>query len=200
MSTPNDLNWNDLLLRAKAGNDRAMDELFLALTVRLTPIVQSRLRGWPTAAHEDILQNTLLVVAEKIADVKENPHHFALVILRNKIGDALRQRAGNRMETLQEEPSRDDDRSKWHRLESQNPDPHEEIDRKGLTEKILQVIPKLSAFCQSFFLAALNGRDIGEIWEMALGTEPELKRATFDKRIFDCRKRLKQEVRDYLTP
>lgn len=190
--------WTGLLIRANAGDESSRQELFATLLVRLRPIVQSRLRGWSKADHDDILQNTLVVMTEKLREIDKNPQHYALNVLRNKIGDALRARQPGRMSSIQEEPGEDDRLSPGARLAADNPEPDALIDTAGLTKRIIDAIPKMSKFCQAFFLAALEGRTVHEVWELISRAEPGIKRSTFDKRIFDCRQRLRLEVQQYL--
>jgi DNA-directed RNA polymerase specialized sigma24 family protein len=148
--------------------------------------------------RDDILQNTLLVVAEKLEQPDMNPPRFALTVMRNKIGDALRaQASGRRVESMDESPD-DSDRAPVPGFAAENPDPADTIDRGMLAVRIRTVITKMSKFCQAFFLAALEGREIGEVWELATATEPQLKRSAFDKRIFDCRQRLRKELEGYI--
>ena len=145
--------------------------------------------------RDDILQNTLLVVAEKLDQPDLNPPRFALTVLRNKIGDALRahQAGGRRMQSM-DARNEDDDRPHVPGFAAENPDPGDTIDHERLTARIRDAIKKLSKFCQAFFLAAMEGREVGEVWELAIQLEPNLKRSAFDKRIFDCRQRLRKEL------
>ena len=67
----------------------------------------------------------------------------------------------------------------------------QEIENKELNDKIRIAIKKMSTFCKTFFLAVLEDQPISEIWDCFQQAEPDLSRSTFDKRIFDCRKRLR---------
>lgn len=191
MSTLSHLDWNELLQRSKDGDHTLRERLFSELWVRLRAVAQYRLRGWDAADLDDVVQNALLVVHEKLQDIAENPHHFALNVLRNKIGDALRARAGGRTVTIREERGDDEDFSSLQ-LAAPDPDLDAAIDRHQLMRRIVEVLPKLSKFCQAFFLASLEGQSVGEVWDLALAGEPTLKRSAFDKRLFDCRMRLRQ--------
>lgn len=147
---------------------------------------------------DDILQNTLLVVAEKLDQPDMNPPRFALTVLRNKIGDALRAHAAGRRMQSMDAHREADDRPSLPGFAAEVPDPGEAIDRGMLAARIREAIKKLSKFCQGFFLSALEGRDVGEFWELALQTEPKLKRSAFDKRVFDCRQRLRKELEGHI--
>ena len=68
------------------------------------------------------------------------------------------------------------------------------IETSELVQRIRQAIHKLSPICQALFLAMLEGRNINEVWELAVATDSRLTRSTFDKRLFDCRKRLRAIV------
>jgi DNA-directed RNA polymerase specialized sigma24 family protein len=189
--------WNSLLQKAKNGGDVAQNALCRALEVRLHPILQSRLWGWPKEDHEDILQNTLIVVIEKINQIDSNPHYFALNVLRNKIGDALRGRQGHR-ETGLDLGYNDDSSGQESRAEHSMAfaDPEQDIAGQAelgdFTQRIRNALRQLSKFCQAFFLAMLEDRSVGEVWELFSSREPKLTRSAFDKRVFDCRKRMRQ--------
>jgi RNA polymerase sigma factor (sigma-70 family) len=191
MSNIQNIDWNVLLRGAKAGDRASRERLFSELLVRLRSVAQYRLRGWATEDLDDVVQNALYVVHVKLLEIPENPHHFALNVLRNKIGDALRARAGGRLVSIREERNEDDGFSS---LPLPAPDPRldEAIDRHELMRRIEQVVPRLSKFCQAFFTAALEGLSVGDVWDIALASEPALKRSAFDKRISDCRGRLRQ--------
>jgi DNA-directed RNA polymerase specialized sigma24 family protein len=190
------VDWNDLLAKAKSGVPGADDQLCKELEVRLRSVIQYRLWGWSKEDLDDIIQNTLVVFCEKINQIDSNPHYFALNIMRNKVGDALRSHKSGREVSLEpgeandglsgiptpiETISDDDERSDFT----------QEIENKELNEKIRLAIKKMSTFCKTFFLAVLEDQPISEIWDCFRQAERDLSRSTFDKRIFDCRKRLR---------
>jgi DNA-directed RNA polymerase specialized sigma24 family protein len=193
MSKDDNTNWTALLKLARASDPVAREELFKALEVRLRPVVQYRLRGWSDQAHREILQATLAVVFMKLNEIDDNPDHFALSVLRNKIGDALRSKS--RHAYLSEESQRSDVISD---LPSPDSDFTKRLEKNDLIRAIRSVIHKLPVLCQSLFTGMLEHRSIIEIWELHSSIDPTLSRSTFDKRIFDCRKKLRTLMAEYL--
>ena len=82
--------WNDLLQKAKAGKSEARDEIFRELSVKLVLVAQYRLIGWSRQDQEDLVQESLFILLQKLNRIESNPHLYAYKILHNKIGDALR--------------------------------------------------------------------------------------------------------------
>jgi len=193
--------WDELLSRAQEGDEVAQNDLSGKILVRLRPILQYRLWGWSPEEHEDILQDTLMVFVQKLNQIKSNPHHYALAILRNKIGDTLRaQKRDIAVESYEghvpaaqvsvEAPP-------WNAARAGG-DFTGELEAKELRNQIRGVIRSLSLFCQTLFLAILEDQTIGDVWQLVQEVEPDLQRSTFDKRVFDCRRKLRQLVKDQI--
>ncbi len=188
--------WNDLLLRSKQGNLEAQDELLSSLAVTLRPMLQCRLRGRPKEDLEDALQDTLLTFSQKIDKIDSDPHRYAAVILRNKIGDYYRRQKSALKISIDTEP------------ESMAPGLRREIEevmsrhgpgvfiqpkleKEEQIKKIKAAIKSLSQFCKTFFLGILEDYDRDHLFELLCVSEPSLSRGTYRKRIFDCRQKLK---------
>jgi DNA-directed RNA polymerase specialized sigma24 family protein len=193
---PPSSDWDALLQRAQRDEASALTELISKLAVTLRPILQYRLRGWSDHDHNDILQETLIVFANKLKQIESAPHHYAAGILRNKIGDALRSRE------KRAEFSWSDDKTEAHALWRheveivlRQQDPEQDllgrIDNDERIERIRQAIGKLSLFCQAFFVGILEGQGMADLWELFKSAEPALQRNAFRKRIFACRLKLK---------
>lgn len=195
------IDWDGLLRRAQEGDGQAQNDLCGKIKVRLGPILQYRLWGWSPEEYEDILQDTLIVFLQKLDQIKSNPHHYALEILRHKIGDVLRIHKRGIAVGYNEGPTpvREAPVEEVTRSAAQpGGDFREEVEAKDLADYIRKVIKKLSLFCQTFFLAILEDQTIGEVWQLVQEMEPNLHRSTFDKRVFDCRRRLRQLVKDQI--
>ena len=195
------LDWNDLLLKVKAGQTEARNALCRALSVRLRLIAQYRLWGWSRQDLDDLVQESLITLIGKLSRVDSNPHRVACEILRNKIGDALRRRKMIKI-PLQTDPGDDSHSREAVAMPAVHPEEDdgfiakiEARDRLGL---IKTAIKKLPPFCCTFFLGILEGQSAHEMWKFFNQLEPDLQRSAFDKRIFDCRKRLKQLVKDQI--
>ena len=191
-----DNNWNSLLNSSKAGLDADRDRLFELLLVRLVTICQYRLRGWPSEEIEDIVQDSLAIVFEKLATVNDNPHYFALAVLENRIGGVLRQKRRRTMISLNPTGTlgeQDDVQGADMQLPSESYDEMlDHLHESDLSDKLLRALRKLSPLCQAIFLALLKYRAVAEVWEEYQEREPKLSRNAFDKRLFDCRKKLRE--------
>lgn len=135
--------------------------------------------------------------------VESNPHKYAFAILRNKIGDAQRSHQKRRENPLQVDQRHDSSLEVPLNKLVINPtgaedDALAELERKDLTDHVREAIKKLPLFCRTFFLAILEGRSIKELWRLSKELEPGLRRSAFDKRIFDCRRKLKELMEDQI--
>lgn len=190
--------WDELLDACRRDDRNAREELFSALRVRLLTVAQYRLRGTSSELLEDLVHGTLTLVVERIATIESNPHLYALQILRNKIGDHLRT-SGRRLEQSLNPTDWDDAEESGNTASVTLADPdatsfEKRVETSEIVEKIRRAIHKLSPICQALFVALLEGRTINEVWELAESTNSRLSRSTFDKRLFDCRKRLRALV------
>lgn len=197
MNTTKQSDWITLLEGVKAGDKTSQTQFYTDLAVTLLPIVQSRLRGWSSVTHQDVLQETLITVSQKLKDINTQPHHFAAGILRNKIGDLLR--SGKRRKTVSiDQHEVNGDQPLQFAIEqalqqsSPSENPLSRLESKDHLNFVVRSIKRLSTFCRQVFTSILKGEEISEIWEELKQTEPELKNSTFRKRIFDCRMRMKQ--------
>ncbi|MBI5058902.1 hypothetical protein HZB60_03840 [candidate division KSB1 bacterium] len=190
---------NQLLSQAKRGNRAALDKLCRALAERLRVALQSRLWGWSRQDQEDILQNTLLVFADKYSHIEDNPHIFALQVMHNKIGDALRHMKssasirGNRADFADSDV---DETSEAVPIGETDPESNygARIDGTALLQRIHAELVRLPRFCRMFIVAMLEGKAVLDVWDVAHTAEPYLTRRAFDKRIFMCRKRLREAI------
>jgi RNA polymerase sigma factor (sigma-70 family) len=190
--------WNALLIACHHDDPAARERLFTALRVRLLTIAQYRLRGTTAEILEDLVHGSLTLVIERIAAIESNPHLYALQILRNKIGDYLRTRS-RRLEQPLNPTDWEGDEESGRTTEVMVADPEAEdleikIESSEAVETIRRAIKRLTPICQALFLGLLEGRSINEVWELAQSENPRLSRSTFDKRLFDCRKRLRALV------
>lgn len=201
MESVNSLDWDVLLKRTKAGDQQSQTALFKKLEVTLWRIIQYRLRGWSSAVQADILQNTLITFYRKLDSLESNPHKYAATILRNKIGDAYREKQSGRMVSI-DANFEGMPKGLQHDIEvavsqyGQSASLQTQIDHRDLIRIIKKAIKKLSIFCQTFFLGTLEEKDRDEIFQVLQTMEPSLSRGTFRKRVFECRQKLKALIKD----
>lgn len=186
--------WNSLLNNAKNGHHADRNRLFELLRARLLTISQFKLRGWPIEEVEDIVQDTLSVILDKLDTINDNPHYYALAVLENKIGGVLRQRKRRTMISLN--PTGSQSEQEVSKSEIQLPsDSHDEmldgLHGSEIAEKLVLALKKLSPLCQAIFIALLQLRSVADVWDVYQEREPKLNRNAFDKRLFDCRRKLR---------
>jgi hypothetical protein len=58
-------------------------------------------------------------------------------------------------------------------------------------QDVIRAIDKLNPFCRAVFKGIIEGLPISEIWGSIRQIDPKLSRSAFDKRIFDCRRKLR---------
>jgi DNA-directed RNA polymerase specialized sigma24 family protein len=193
--------WNDLLLKVKEGQTEARNALCQALSVRLRLIAQYRLWGWSRQDLDDLVQESLITLMGRLNRVDSNPHRVACEILRNKIGDALRRRKMIKI-PLQTDPADDSHSREAVAMPAIHPEEDDgfiaRIEARDRVDLVRTAIRNLAPFCRAFFLGILEGQSARELWRHFRRAEPGLQRSAFDKRIFDCRKRLKQLVKDQI--
>jgi len=83
----------DLIERARAGEPAAWRELYVGLTGRLTAYLRARPSGDTAADVDDLVMETWLVAAERIADFRGGPDDFTgwvFGIARNHAANARR--------------------------------------------------------------------------------------------------------------
>jgi len=193
------IDWNDLLAKAQKGDVSAQNELIRNLDVRLRPVAKYRLVGWRHEEVEDLLQDTLTTVFEKIQQIDSNPDHFALQVLRNKIGNAYQrwQRRKNVVYRIESQQDNGEASPMGERTVSQLKSEDnfaENIEARDMVDYVTTAIKLLPKFCQTVFLGLLSKRTIQVIWRHFQEHEPDLSRNAFDKRIYDCRKKLTELV------
>jgi len=184
--------WNELLWRAQKGEQQDQNKLFEALSVTLRPFLESRLRGWSREDRDDVLQETLITIGVKLKKIQTNPHKYGIIVLRNKIGRALRNPPHKRMVSADDD---DDPLSGTLKQAIELSLSHggsgndllDDLAKRDEIERIQAAVEKLPAFCRTFFLGILNGRDGKERWNLFKTLNPGLKRGTYRKRVFDCR-------------
>jgi DNA-directed RNA polymerase specialized sigma24 family protein len=190
--------WNDWLGQAHAGQISARECLCRELTVRLRVVAQYRLWGWPQADRDDVVQDCLTTFLQKMEQVTSNPHLYAGEILRHKIGDALRRKTIR--VPLETDCSEDGDSHLATFNPALNPEDGDgfaaRTESRDRMARVQEAIKHLSSFCRTFFLGVMEEQSVQELWGFFKELEPDLQRSAFDKRIFDCRRKLKQLVSD----
>lgn len=203
MSIETGIDWPRLLADARSSDSAARDALFNALEVRLKPVVQYSLRGWSDQSHREILATTMVVVLEKLDEIQDNPQFYALTVLRNKIGDALRTEKLNNSRFVTGSSRIDSGEEHGSDPIADLPDQSENfvarLEKTDLLRAISDSIKDMPVKCRTIFLGLLEHRTIQEIWSHQNSIEPALKRSAFDKRVFDCRKKLRGLLKDHLT-
>ncbi len=186
----------ELLELAKRGDEEAMNTLCAYLRTLLWPILCSRLSGRPREDREDVLQATLLTFCERLPEIRDSALSYAYVIMRNKIGNLLQRdqkarsaAAGRFNASSNKKGMRLDDAAAGH-----DSDPANRTLVLEQAERLMSAMSSLQSFCRIIFSGLLSGRSLKEIWEDISQVDPKLKRGTFDKRVFACRRKLRSVI------
>lgn len=195
--------WNELLREAQKGDIASQNELCQKICVRLREFIQYRLWGWPSQILEDILQDSLVIFVKKLDQINTNPQKYAVKIMQNKIGDALRSRQAKREVAIDSTKSQNSNQGVvLGERNSEMADTRvsfaEDVEVRDLILLIKREIKKLPKHCQIYFSALLEGKMVGEVWRFFKELEPDLKRASFDSRVHRCRQRLWQSLKPHL--
>jgi DNA-directed RNA polymerase specialized sigma24 family protein len=183
------VNWLGLLDRVKKGDPEAKETLAWELHVRLRPLVQHRLSAWSAQDWEDILQNTFetFFAGASLQRIRSDPLRWALKILRNKIGEAIRKRRSSKeiaLEAVAETAHGNDVFADRTSLVT-------EMEYRELWRQLDSCIVGLSGFCQQYFQAYREGYDRRELWCIAKQADPKLKKNAYYARVFRCLERLR---------
>lgn len=188
-----------LLVSARQADAAAQSALFRELSARLRPVIAYRLRTYRQEDRDDLLQDTLATFFEKIEAVQDHPERFALQILRNKIGNILQSPWQGKVDSIvsdDAEPVAGQGITEARiSMREEVPDIHDTIDHARRVAQITAAIRKLGTFCRLILTGLLEGLAVAELWEQIQQVEPTLARGAFDKRIFDCKKKLREELR-----
>lgn len=182
---------------AQGGNQAALNELCRELEVRLGAIVKHKIWWWPKEDQDDVLQVTLTLFVEKLHQINENPCAYAVQILSYHIGNEIQKRRRRQGQIVGIETNgREDDYSgsaapSAQRYLASDDDPARATESREQFEIVVRAIDKLRPFCRTVFKGMIEELTLSELWEAVKEAEPGLSRPTFDKRIFDCRKRLR---------
>jgi DNA-directed RNA polymerase specialized sigma24 family protein len=189
-----------LLQRAKSGNEAGMSELCDVVRVRLLSLVRYKVRSWSREDHEDLVQETLTIFVRDLMKIEHSPLIYAHAILQKRIWNEMAKARRSKDVSLERraatgtERERDDspDGALWqdHAI-----DVADDIERKTKLERVWTAIQALNhEFCKPLLTAIMEGYDIGELWTKFSDLYPHLNRNAFYKRIFDCRKRLWEQL------
>lgn len=181
---------------AVKGDREALNKLIETLTIRLRSVVKHRVGWWPEQEQEDLIQSTLVVFVEKLGDIRSNPCAFIVQILSNRIGNELQKKRRRRDVSIVNGSDSDEFAmpgvlSLTHSPELAADASPERLHQQLEIQVIIRAIDRLSPFCRTVFKGIIEGLAIGDIWADLSAIEPSLTRNAFDKRIFECRKRLR---------
>ncbi len=190
----------ELVSRAKMGDLDAMNTLSVALTERLRVVVKHRVWAWPAEEQADLVQTSLSIFLGKLHEIRGSPAAFAIQILANQIGNELqrkRRRTGLAIinDPGQSTPLESGLMSLSNSAELASADNADRgLESREQLQLIIRTIDQLKPFCRVVFKGMIEDRSIGDIWEAVLKAEPALSRSAFDKRIYECRKRLRDLI------
>lgn len=188
----------DLLNKAKSGNREATEDFCRVIQVRLAEIAKHKVWWLPQEDREDLVQSAIITILEKLATIDTNPAAFALQVFRNLTGNLIQARNRRKNVSIKDDVTRTDSTDPAD-LESGvilsgESDPESSYHARLELQSVVAAFEKLSDFCRLFFKGVIANYSVGELFETAVRREPNLSRSAFDKRVFDCRKKLRLEL------
>ena len=188
MSEQQNVDWVLLLKEAQGGDQQRQNELIEALSVRLRLSIKYRCCGWSPEDQEDILQETLEVIWNKLDSICDHPDRYALRVLINKIGNEIQKRKGKYSISANiDDP--------FATFSDQSNDIQGKIEQEELEDRFNQAINKLSPYCKTLFVGLLKGKSINDMWEIFSSLDSKLARSAFDTRNTRCRQKLLERLR-----
>ena len=191
------MNLDDMLVRARAGDERSLNQLLEEIRVRLLRFARYRLRGWRLQDHEDLVQDTLTIVHRDLHKLSETPLIFAYSVFRRRAMTEAARARRSREQSLDEQDESHNDGSRMssgkieRALVDISSDVAQDVENNMREERVYQAIQSLHhEFCKPLLTGLMQGLTVGEIWKHFSRQESNLNRNTFYKRVFDCRKRL----------
>ncbi len=188
--------YRELLALAKQADECARNMLCTHIRSHLWPILCLQLSGWQRHELEDILQSTLLTFCERLHKISDSPLSYAYMIMRNKIGNALHPPVSpGRLP--QEGLAYVSEKRECASLEAaadESADPEVRAVHAETVERLVRALATLQSFCRIVFAGLVTGHSLKEIWDDLRRANPNLKRGTFDKRVFACRRRLREMI------
>ncbi|MCB9367161.1 MAG: sigma-70 family RNA polymerase sigma factor [Calditrichaeota bacterium] len=167
------------------------NQRYRALHVRLMTVAKQRLWGRPLEVIEDIVQSTILVCVEKTVFSQPNPEAFALLVLRNKIGNYLQGDGGRSVEGIGQGKDEDGDRTTAFEPVSDAPGPDLLAILSEEKDALLQCLQTLGVICRVIVMGTLQGLDVQEILENIAQKGVRMTPGTFYTRRHRCLKDLK---------
>lgn len=180
------MDLQDLLDKAKAGDQHALGELLKEINIRIRPVATFRLQGRLASSIDDIMQEMNAFFCRKLHKIKDNPERYARKILIYLILNAYRR--------VQPVALDDPDESgmPFGRTMNSGIDIEREYEYEELRERITTAYRRLTEKCRVIIGGLIQGNNIQEIFQKVLKQEPDLDRNSFDQRVFHCRKRLRR--------
>jgi len=176
-----------LLPAAKAGDEAGLNKLCEELKKYLTSIYipDYSFHGY---GKQDLIQDTILIILEKIVKIEKGLKSFAYRVIKNKVGDNLRKKYGKRSDDSDEgtmpEP-------REAHLDYEVPvEPDFEFINRDLKNVIAKRLTGLKKFCQLIWQAATEGLE-HKLYDIYQTIYPDQSRSNYHVQVFRCRESFK---------
>jgi DNA-directed RNA polymerase specialized sigma24 family protein len=186
---------DELLTRAKQGDEKSKNELCENIYVRMHDFVRFKLQGCSRSDVDDMTQEIVTAFAAKLEVIEDNPLRYAWKIAWNKINQFYRHNSRRKGEWKADDPNWVADSFDGIADPDSDFTTFLEVDEE--VECIKEALKELSQFCQTFFLyilekGGLEKQDYEDFWHFIKQVEPNLDKNAFYRRINYCRERLKR--------
>ncbi|HEY3296111.1 MAG TPA: hypothetical protein VGL38_11800 [bacterium] len=174
------LDLESLFGRAQQGDIHCLNAFCGAIRGGLIAIATYRLPGKSRELVEDIVQDTLAIFSQKVAEVNTSPTAYVRGILYRRIGNELQRLSGSTSVTL------DGD----HPAAATPAHFVRQVEDRDTIQTCATAIRRMGEPCRSLLVGILRGLSVGEIWATFREGHPEMKRSAFDHRLYLCRRHL----------
>jgi DNA-directed RNA polymerase specialized sigma24 family protein len=175
-----------LLDAAKVGDQQALGELLKEINIRTRPVATFRLQGSLASRVDDVMQEMNIIFYRDLHKIKDHPVRFVRKILIYLILNEYRR---NRLTGFDDPNESGIPLVQTLRSEI---DIEWAYEHKELHERIVKAYRRLTEKCSVIIGGLIQGNNIQETFQKVLMREPDLKRNSFDQRVFQCRKQLRR--------
>ncbi|MCB9367156.1 MAG: hypothetical protein H6508_08260 [Calditrichaeota bacterium] len=175
------LNIDEVFTLARDGDASALDEYCKRVRPGLIQIASFQIYDITREEAEDLAHETLAVFVQKYQEVTTSSTAYLRSILYNNMKNFLRGQIKSRQREVTSNGG-----TYTHNVRSSE----HEVEKRELLERAEQTISGMSEPCKTLLIGLIEGYKVKELWERMLELEPNLRRSTFDRRLYVCRRRL----------
>lgn len=196
--------WNQLLSKAKAGDDKSKGELYSDLRNYLIKHTWSSMYGYSSAQKEDLIERAVLKATRDLNKINKNPQSYTFKVYENTFGDDLRKRYGTRRvkrSNFKEGEPQEYHQTRETHFDCLDEEPagepfYEKFEEKDFITVFRRAIRGLKRYCRMMFSALIEDRK-HELLSIFMELNPGHSKSDFYVQTMRCRnefKRVRKEL------